>query len=33
MMEMGELARYYLLPISIRSYIFNKTSNTVNEGI
>ena len=28
MMEMGELVKYYLLPISISGYNFSKTSTT-----
>ena len=30
MMEMGELVRYYILPISISGYKFGKTSSIVN---
>ena len=30
MMEIGEHARYYLLPVSIRDYNFNRTNNVEN---
>ena len=33
MMKMGELTRYYLLVISMRSYNFNSTSSLVNKVI
>ena len=32
MLETGEIVRYYLLEIFIRSYNFNKTSSRENKG-